>query len=549
MSNFYPHTRQLGAESGVQLNPVRDNTTGFGPDGGDQVGATVGRFKRGRIDMPFLVNRGTMRAKLGPPESTVVSELNEAYTHIYDAVNNGTAEVVVARLTTSAATEKYAVFALDDTDTDYEFTVADAPPTGAGYVFFLRDRECFNDGIRIEINAIEEIVDSGSGPAPAPTKMVTIRVRQPDGTLRAEATGSLDTRAVDDYGQDAFVGTLLASQLDTLELTAAANAEIAATASCYGTHDDGTDKLTTSGESPIVLFVEGSTAYTNDDYDRIVTSLEKSPFDYGYCFTAGTRAVALISKLATMNVRANRQLVVDIPGNLTPAGAKAFRDQLSISSYYVQFYWAPLRADDPVNGGKAAIGYSGFQVGLRCARNAQTNAYGLAPKNYPIAGKDWPLTRTGIVPTYSPDQPEMNLLAKAQINPVLFERYNGGGRYVFIDSLTAALVSTSYQKLITVAEMSSSIDDTVVKFGKEALQSPMEIAISKMNRFLKDRVFEPARSSGWLVASDEPALGDQGWMFTVRRNAARPAEQMDVEYWLHYDGVARAIHVTQTISR
>ncbi|WP_175712224.1 hypothetical protein [Burkholderia ambifaria] len=547
MTTFYPHTRQLGAESGVQLNPVRDNTGGFGPDGSDQVVSTVGRFKRGRRDIPFLVNRGNLRAKLGPPESTVVSELNEAYVHIYEAVNNGAAEAVVARLTSAAAAEKYAVFRLDTSGEGDSFSAVDEPPTGSNYVLYLRDLECFSDGIRIEINAIEAV--GADGTTPAPTKMVTIRVREPDGTLRAEATGSLDTAAVDDYGQDAFVGTLLASQLDTLELTAAAGAEIPPTAECYGTNPDGTEKLVTSGEAPIVLFVEGGSAYMNTDYDRVVAALEKSPFDYGYCVSAGSRAVALISKLATMNVRANRQFIVDIPGNLPPLAAKTFRDQLSIDSHYVQFYWAPLRADDPVNGGKAMLGFSGYQAGLRCARNAQVNAYGLAPKHFPIAGVDWPIARTRVVPLYSPDSLEMSMLAKSQINPVLFERYNSGGKYVFLDSLSGARVANSYKKLITVAEMSSSIDDRVVKFAKEALQKPMEIAIDMVERFLQYDVFEPARSSGWLVASNEPALGNKGWAFTVERSKVKPAEDMIIKYGSHYDGVARAIYVTQTISR
>jgi hypothetical protein len=77
----------------------------------------------------------------------------------------------------------------------------------------------------------------------------------------------------------------------------------------------------------------------------------------------------------------------------------------------------------------------------------------------------------------------------------------------------------------------------------------MEIAIDKTEKFLKDKVFDPARSTGWLVASDEPALGNKGWAFSVQRSKVKPAEDMIVDYWLHYDGVARAIHVTQTISR
>ena len=119
---------------------------------------------------------------------------------------------------------------------------------------------------------------------------------------------------------------------------------------------------------------------------------------------------------------------------------------------------------------------------------------------------------------------------------------------MFTDSLTCAKVATSYRKLISVAEMSASLDDMIVKFGKEVLQLPMEAAIKKMSDFA-ETTFDAARSSGWLVASNDPALGEQGYAFTVTRNAVRPADRMDISYGLHYDGVVRAIHVTQTLSR
>ena len=35
--------------------------------------------------------------------------------------------------------------------------------------------------------------------------------------------------------------------------------------------------------------------------------------------------------------------------------------------------------------------------------------------------------------------------------------------------------------------------------------------------------------------------------YKVTRNAQQPADRMDVEYWLHYDGVARQIYVQQSI--
>lgn len=54
---------------------------------------------------------------------------------------------------------------------------------------------------------------------------------------------------------------------------------------------------------------------------------------------------------------------------------------------------------------------------------------------------------------------DLNALARAKINPVVYETYTGGGRYVFRDSLTCAGRRISLKKLIAVADMSTSIDE------------------------------------------------------------------------------------------
>ncbi|KVN83492.1 hypothetical protein [Burkholderia ubonensis] len=541
--SFYPHTRSLGSQPGVQLNPKRDNTDGFVTDQSDQVISVLGRFKRGRIDQPFLVDRGNIKRKLGKPESLRVSALNEAYVQTYEAVNNGARSAVVCRLTTSLAVNKYLVYAIDTTTGASNWSISAAMPTGS-YVFALLDRECYNDGSIYQVSAAK-VTDATSGQA-VPNDVVTLTILDPDGvTVRFTQTGSLNPSAVDEFGRDYFIGSLLAQQTDLIELAVAAGAQIPVAGDCYGRDANGNSKVASSGVQ--VLFTEGGTAYASADYDRVLASLENSTFDYGYMITAGSQSVAQISKQAALSVRANRHLAVDVPGSLSVDAAITFIKQFNFDQEYVTVYWAPLQTDDPLNGGKAVIGTGGLQVGLRCARNAQTNSYGLAPKNFPIAGSDWVLPRTGVKQLVTPDDiTQKSDLADAGINPVLFEKYNGGGKYVFTDSLTTKKTK-GYLKLASVAEMSGSFDDMVSKYGKEALQKPMEIAIDKMEKFLES-LFFGARSSGWLVASDDSALGDKGYAFTVRRNAQRPADRMDVTYGLHYDGVARAIYVTQTVS-
>lgn len=539
----YPHTRQLGSQPGVQLNKLRDNTEGFAADASDQAAAIVGRFRRGRIDAPFKVNRGNRLSVLGAAESIRISELNEAYVQAVESLDAGTYEMVVSRLVTDAAASSYGVFNI--TGTKSAFTVSTDAPT-ASYLFYFEHLSCFNDGIKAEVQA--DAVFAADGVTPVPTKVITLRLREPNGNLMYEFTGSLDPLATDDYGKDYFIGSIIEAQSDDVKINVFAGASIPVTADCYGRNTDGTPKVATSGTSPLVLFTEGGTGYTIAHYDRAINALERGSYDFGYIISGGSQATALLSKLAQLAERANRHFAFDVSGKLTPKAAIAFIKQLSLDSHYCQAYWAPLQSDDPVNGGKAVIGTAGYNVGLRCGRNAQTNAYGLAPKNTPVAGKEWPLNRTGVKQLNNPDAPELSDMAQAKINPVIFEKYNGGGKFVFTDSLTCASVSTSYRKLISVAEMSSTLDDMVVKFGKEALQLPMAVAIKKTTDFL-EATFEAAGSTGWLVPSDDPALGQKGFVFSVKRNAVRPADRMDIEYGLHYDGVVRAIYVTQTLSR
>lgn len=542
---FYPHTRQLQAQPGVQLNPLRDNTDGFSPAPTDQAFAVVGRFKRGRIDAPFRVNRGNIKTRLGSAESLRVSALNEAHVQTSEALDGGAYEAVVARLVTSAAANGFMAFKLGTAGAASTFDVSAVVPV-APFLFHLQMLDCFNDGYRFEVSA-QAAVDA-DGVTAAPAKVITLAIREPNGNLLYEFTGSLDQLAVDEYGQDYFIGSVIEAQTDLVKIVVAANATIPVNADCYGRNADGTQRIAASGADPLVLFTEGGTGYIVADYDAAVAKLENGPLDFGYMISGGSQAPALLSKLAQLAVRSNRQFAFDVPGTLTPAAAAAFMAQLNLDTHYCQAYWAPLLTDDPVNGGKAYIGTAGYNVGLRCARNAQTNAYGLAPKNFPVAGKEWPLVRTGVKQTYSPADPELSDLANAKINPVIFQRYNDGGRFVFSDSITCAKVSVSARKLISVAEMSSAIDDMVAKFGKEVLQLPMETAIGKTEKFLK-ATFDGARSSDWFVPSSEKELGEKGYTFKVERNSVRPNDRMDVTYGCHYDGVVRAIHITQTLSR
>lgn len=541
--------RQLGAESGVQLNPLRDNSEIPVSDNADQVFGIMMRATRGRIDKPFKVDRGNVFKKLGKGEQIRVSALNEAWVHVVEALNNGAYEAVVQRITTPTAAIKWAKLVVTDITFANTFTVSPTAPV-APYLFAVKHLECYNDGIVIEYRADEVKV---GGVATANNKL-TLRIRDKDGNLLYEFYGSLDPAAKDDYGNSAYLPDVALALTDAVEIsigTVGAGATIEPTSPAYGYDTNGQEKWAKSGV--LVCFDEGGTAYATADYMAARQSLQYTPFNYAYISSGGTQAPALLAQLAQLAFDTNRQLRFDIPGNLTPEAAITFVEQLNMgaspTAHLMHAFWSPIKSDDPTGvNPKGHIGTATLNIAYACLRNAQTNAKGFAPKNYVIAGREWPIRRTRMTQVYSPRDQELNALARAKINPVMYEVYSGGGRYVFRDSLTCALVESSLKKLISVADMSTSIDDSVTRFGKDILQLPMQVAVKKMQDFLVE-LFSGAEASGWLVPSNAAEMNGKAWKFDVRPNEVRPYDRMDCSYGLRYDGTVRQVFVTQTLTR
>lgn len=538
--------RQLGAESGVQLNPLRDNSEIPTSDNSDQVFGILMRATRGRIDKPFSINRGNVFSKIGKGEQIRLSALNEAWVHVVEALNNGAYEAVVQRLVTESVVVKWAQLVVTDLTFANTFSVSEVEPV-TPFLIAVKHLECYNDGIVLEYRADELKV---GGVAVANDK-ITLRIRDKDGVLLYEFSGSLNIDAKDDYGNSAYLPDVALSLTDSVEVSVGViGATVDPTSDAYGYDDGGKEKWVKS--AVLVCFDEGDTAYTTADYMAARSKLQNTPFNYAYISSGGTQSPGLLAQLAQLAFDTNRQLRFDVPGNLTPEGAITFVEQLNMgaspTSHLMHAFWSPLKSDDPTGvNPKGHIGTATLNIAYACLRNAQTNAKGFAPKNYVIAGREWPIRRVRVTQVYSPSNQELNALARAKINPVLFETYTGGGRYVFRDSLTCALVESSLKKLISVADMSTSIDDATTRFGKDILQLPMQIAVKRMKDFLSE-LFSGAEASGWLVPSNDPSMDGAAFKFDVRPNEVRPYDRMDCSYWLRYDGTVRQIFVTQTLA-
>ena len=540
-------TRQLGAESGVQLNPLRDNSElPIVGDNSDQCFGIAMRATRGRIDKPFKVHKGNVLRSLGFGEQVRTTALNEAWVHVVEAVNSGTYEAVVQRLVSDAAVIKYAVVKIDPTTGVVTFETATTEPT-TGFLLSVKHLGCFNDGIHIAVHSDENKV----GGVAQPNSKVTLRILDPrDKVPLYEFSGSLTMGSKDDSGNSNYLPDVVAALTDMVEVVVGDAGSIPVASPMYGYNaSTGKEKWV---ESPVmVVFSEGSMAYTTTDYQRAREKLQYTPHNYAYIASGGTRAVGLIAQLAQLAFDTNRQFKLDVPGEYGVDAAIAFVEQLNLgaspTAHLMHYFWAPIKTDDPTGvNPKGYFGTATLNIAMCNARNAQTNARGFAPKNYPVAGREFPVRRTRATQMVELRDQDLNALAKAKINPVVYENFTGGGRYVFRDSLTAALTETSLKKLISVADMSSSIDDAVTRFSKDIAQAPMKIAVKRTSDFLTS-LFEGAEASGWLVPSQDKEMGGKAWKFDVRPNAARPADRLDVNYWLRYDGVARQIFVTQTL--
>lgn len=592
-----PFTRQLGYQSGVQLNPVKDNSERFVGGNADQIFATMGRFSRGRIDRAFRVNSGNMQRLLGAPVAPTVNRLNETLVHIYDAFKNGAYEAVVSRLSVADA-ELSLMVAKNATGSTATWAVEETPT--AGYLLSVKHLECINEGVKIGINAdrvLSEDLDatatvnvpltgatpltiggvtatdgmrvkltaqtstaengtysvgisggnytltSAAAEVAIASSMVTLRIQDLDGnSLYDDFYGSLDPLAKDEFNKSIYLPSVISELTDAVEVVVATGASVLPTSNFYGLDSESKPKFVSAD---LVYFTEGGTGYTSTDVDRAISQLKYSDSSFGYLTAGASRAPLVISKLIALGKDINKQVIWDVPGDLSPAAAITFYNQLNIDTHYSQAYWAPLRSIDPLNGGKDILGTSGANVGMRCRRNALTDANGVPPKNYAVAGKEWPLVRTGIVQVYTPTEQELSDLAKARINPVVFERYNNTSSYVFLDSLTGAKTEAD-RKLINVAEMSTQADDWVSAAAKGYLQLPMSESLKRTTDFL-DALFQGLEAAKWLVPSDE--LDGSAYVATVTPNAQRPKDRLDINYGLSFDGTNRVTYIQQTISK
>jgi hypothetical protein len=545
-----PFSRTVNKRSGVQVNPINDMSEIPSVSTVAHNMAIVGRFARGRIDKAFAVSRNKQKRTLGAAQSLSVSALGEPYVHIYEALKSGTVQAVVSRLVSADAENKLmvataAVAPAEGQPAPVVWSLVDEETGATGsYLIAIKHLECFSDGVKAEIHADAATDAQGD---PAASKIITLQLRDvaTNAIVLGPYKGSLDPAALDEFGQSYYIGDIVELYTDLLQVVDVhPDASVPVACVFYG-KASGKDIYSSATLS---YFTEGATLYSTEDLDAAVDRIKRAKPSFTYIGGGGTESLALISRLLDLGKDINKQVVWDIPGRFTPAAAITFYESVggATDSLYSQCYWAPIKATNPVVGGKAFMGTSGLNIGLRCARNAITNAKGIAKRNEVIAGSDYAVNRTSMEQTYEPDEEtEMEDLAASRINPVIYKDYASGGKYAWVDSLTGAQTEGA-TKLIAVVEMATYVDDTLASVAQESLQKPMAKAIEKTTNFVQ--TFLPAlQSAGWLQPSAE--LDGACWSANIQANANQPFEKMNIDTAICYDGTARVIENQQSIVR
>ena len=611
--------RQLGEESGVQYNPLRDLTETASISKYYQNAAIMARLTRGRIDKPFLVNRDNALIKIGKGESIKVNALNEAWEHIVEGVNNGVYLFVVQRLITSAAAIKYAVARIgsgatftatvsgglvtgitgsggtgyvtgqpltitggggagaiatltasngvvtgavvSSAGTSYET----APTVSAGdnqvswsveatlpetpYLIAVKHLGCFNDGIVCQIHSDENRV-LGTNEA---NDKVSLKVSDKNGALLFNYTGSLNPAAVDDYNESNYLPNIVNLYADELEVEVGATyTTIHANSNAYGYDANGLQQWAKSGT--LICFTEGGTGYTTQDYIAARTKLRDTNFDYGYISSGGSKSTALIAQCKQLAYEVNRQFVFDVGCGLDIDSTIAFYEQLNIggdinASPLCISQWTSFKSKSYTGiNGKDFIGTATLLIAYACARNSVTNAYGYCEeRKSPISGKRYPVNRQSIAQMFTCGNFDKDKLAKAKINPVIGENYTGGFRYVFFDSLSAALVQNSKLKMFAVVDMSVDVQERITTYAKDLLQQDVDTVINKMTDFLS-KMRKELRASGWIVP---PTEGNQAhatdyFAFVVERDVTL-YDKVRVTVFPCFARTTRTIELTQVL--
>lgn len=579
MSTFF---RQIGLQSGVQLNLISDESGSLPIDNSDQRAAIVAILDRGRIDKAFVVARSNMRKRLGAPKPLRGTNPNEAYRHIDHMLRMGTQEVIVSRVL-GDFTNKFVVLSVDgvlgtsgqvitefgDPITDElgvyllpeivadpllaptvsirAYLSTDAGTTDDNSIIAFKLMDGITDGFKLRIS----IDDGGERTPTADRVFINIAILDKDNdTVLYAIRGAISMTAQDESQNSLYIGDYASAYNDVFQFQRGqmVDADLLTllesdASSVIGMNVDKVWNLTP--------FIPAITDPAPIDYTNAVGRLTPRQTEFFYLTSGGSLNTTLLTELWMFGRRWNKSTRFDAPSTMTPEEACAWLATLTFDpkSYWLVVTLSMISHLDTLTNQRVRIGISGYQIGMLCARNAiKKNGY--AKKQHPVAGYDYPISlpkmrmEVDLDPSNTGDGYLLDLLARYHINPVLHEDYgNDESRFVIGDSLTQYMANEKDLKLEAVAERAMNIDSSVVGIVKRLQQADNTTVVAdayeKVGQF-----FDDIQGAGWLEVSD--LLGGKTYDLNIAKTNGLN-DSIDVSYTIHYVGTNRQTFVQQTV--
>lgn len=528
-------TRSLGYEVGVQLNPTIDNSEGFAVDAvEEQTIAGALRLSRGRVDKSFVVNKANVFKLTGKP-SRLSDESDTGHIELIECLNSGVKQALISRIGT-VQYHKWILIDINTSTNKVEIKTADNL-SGEDYIYAFKHWGCFDDGIEVKFALVAFAEDA--------TKIdyVIVQFLDKDGNLLDEFKGAFES---DNEDETPTIKSLIESfSSDYYECEQKSGVDINELQKSIQGNGLSLNNVEVNFASAKLDYFKLS---ASDSIDAMaeVKKLDDSDTNFVYISSFSNKSTALISQLSKLAFNRNVTLFVDVPPTLTPSQAIAWQKQLGLISHLLVYQWFPAKMQNPVGFGRGYVGSSAYRCALACARNAQTNALGFAPKQYAIAGKSYPIQRQKIKAQYKPNQFELSDLAKAGITPVTYQTFTGFGAYIFNDAITKLGKNSSYLNLVSSVDIVTSVERALARIAKEFLlfmpiQEALKLTIREGGKYLSN-----AFTSGWLVNSSVSGLP---YELKAVENAQRPNDTIDIMVSMRPEGCTRQIKITPTVTR
>lgn len=541
-------TKTLGAAPGIQFQGTKDQSE-VSSIGALSTAVFLGEYKRGRLDRAFAVTTGNIKARLG------YDPTNPDYMAVQDCLDAGVPQVYVRRIR-SGLDE----LAAESGDFD-DYTL----PTIAVHVNAAGAVSLNGASPVVSIDyQLHDVIDAGYSldvaffyrpgvSAIAATTDVVARLTFKDattgdelyrisGTL-SERNGSTSLEAAAEY----------AEVFESFTVTITGDDDDAATACFAGAAGNlpnslGRDKTT------LTISAAGGVGETvpASYYDAVYQDIQQMENLPDYLVVAKSSTTGIWNLAARLIDKLNIHALQEIDGSNDLDAAIATAEAMDAADYRATFFYNPhkarLRDATGIRGARAHRPVVGVQVAYRLLRNAATDGNGIPPIHVPVGGYDYPVRFRGMVasPDVILDESALNLLAEAKINPVVFERYQGGSRFIFGDVLTQYTSDNSALRLANAAEIATFTENVVIQIVRRHLLKNSDGFITSADRDCR-RFLDNCVTAGLLVDAED--LDGFPYTLSLTPREDRPFDAVEVSLARRPEGATRAVYFNSSVNK